>query len=571
MNLFELFGLSLLISFTIGMVMSYVGTSGKRELSFTLVILVVSLMVSGLIVIISLFLATAAMYVIWTVVGASMVWFGVMGAALSLSDREGWAGLGKIVTMIVVLAVLLVGIGGWGGLGTASHYNTELKVTSGSSLFANDTLPYDEIPIVSEQYASYIATSHLSDFGGNVMITDNEMIVYNGSPYWIFSIAPTNVFAVNHLVGFVLVNAVDANYTDIFQKSYFGNGLWFLSNINVHAYLGNTQYSMGNHYPQPAPNGQVDYVVTYDSYSANGVMSLAGGAAFSPTGQEVVHWTNISNAPTWINQPWDKSLLDSIISTWASSRTGNNSFGFFAGGLFSIKASPWMMSVDNISELIPYHGRAAYMQFLSPASNPNGLGGVMLATGGTIYFYNMEGMSMISATAAKATIQAKLPALSGATYFTANPILYPVGKYYAWIVPYYSEESTTNIVQLQGVGIVDAENSAHYVNIQSQFASISSTGVEKLMSNAVESFLKSNVVQNTTNYTKISGIITHEYQFDQNGSTIVAIQLNNSSWYFAGASYLNNTEMVSVLSLSVNETVGFEVIGDQIYEVVPVA
>lgn len=587
MNVLELFGLSVPISFAIGMVMILVGSSGGLKWKVVLAIALGSVLLSALDTVFALFSGTAAMLVVWVVIGESVLIFGIAGTANSLSAGlqrvTGKARIQitpnkfrhiptmKIIVVLVTILLLLVAVGAWGGLRTASHYNSELKVVQGNSLFANDTLPYDKIPIVSEQYAAYIATSHLSDFGGNVKITDNEMIVYNDSPYWIFSISPTNVFAVNHLVGFVLVNAVDAGYTEIFQKSYVGNGLWFLSNVNIHAFMGNSQFSVGNHYPQPAPNGQVDYIVTFDSYAADGVMSFAGGAAFSPTGQEVAHWTNISSAPSWINQPWDKSLLDSIIYTWAGSRIGNNSFGFFAKGFIWIKASPYMMAEDNGSELIPYHGRSAYMQFLSPASNPNGLGGVMLATGGTIYFYNMEGMSMISATAAKATIQSKLPALSGATYFTANPILYPVGKYYAWIVPYYSKESTTNIVQLQGVGIVDAENSAHYVNLQSQFSSISSTGVQKLMNNAIESFLKSNVVQNSSNQTKVSGVITHMYEFDQNGSTVVAIQLNGSVWYYAGASYLNNSEMVSVLSLAVNETVEFEVIGNQIYGVIPIS
>ena len=484
-------------------------------------------------------------------------------------DIGGREKLVKFLVFFIALLFVIVAVWGWGGIDTASHYNNEIQSMPGSALFTGNALPYDRIPIVSEPYASYIATSHLSDFGGNAIITDNEMIVYNQTPYWIFSVAPTNVFAVNHLLGFVMVNAVNANYSEIFQKSYVGAGLWFMSNSILRSYVGNTQYMVGNHYPQPAPDGTVDYVVTTDSYTYNGVLSFGGGVVYNPNGSVALTWKGL-NAPNWINQPWDKSLLNTLISTWATSRTGNNSFGFFASGFFTIKASPWMMQVDNGSELIPYGNGTAYMQFLSPASNPNGLGGVMLATGNHIYFYNMEGRSMISAGAAKATVQSKLPALSGAIYLTANPILYPIGNYYAWIVPYYSQESSTNIIQLQGVGIVDAENSAHFVDIQSQFATVSSTGVEKLMANAVESFLHSNTVQNTTNATKVEGIITHIEQFDQNGSTVVGIQLNDSSWYFAGASYLNDSEMISVLSLTINETVYFEVSGNRILEVIPV-
>ena len=530
--------------------------------------LVISLAISGITALLDIFTYVAFIigyyYLIFISGAVGLI---VMAFTADSEDIEpGEAGL-KVLVFFAALALVVIAVGGWGGLNTASHFDKQMQYMPGDALFMGNALPYDKIPIVSEPYAKYIATSHLSDFGGNAIITDSEMIVSNQTPYWIFSVAPANTLAVNHLLGFVMVNAVDANYTEIFQNIYVGAGLWLLSDSSLKTYVGGTEYAIGNHYPQPAPDGKIDYVVTRDSYNYDGVYSFGGGVVYNPNGTVATTWQGIS-APSWINQPWDKNLIDSLVSNWAVSRTGNHSFGFFARGFFTIRASPWMMQVDNGSELIPYGNATAYMQFLSPASNPNGLGGVILATGPHIYFYNMESMSMISASAAKATIQSKLPALSGATYFTANPVLYPVGSYYAWIVPYYSQESTTNIIQLQGIGIVDAENSAHFVDIQSQYASISSTGVEKLMSTAIESFLHNTTMIHTSNLTKVTGIITHLDQFDQNGSTVVAIQLNDSSWYFASASYMNDTEMVTVLSLTINETVEFEVSGSQVVDVV---
>ncbi len=549
---------------------SFIPRKGHTDdfLSTVKLSLVVSLAIAGIFSIVGIFSYIAFIISFYYLIFAS----GAVGLVLiavtnQWEDFEPWEVGAKILVFFIALTLVAVAVGGWGGLNTASHFDKELQYMPGDTLFAGNALLYDKIPIVSEPYAQYIATSHLSDFGGNAIITDNEMIVYNQTPYWIFSIAPANTFAVNHLLGFVMVNAVNANYTEIFQNTYVGAGLWLLSDSSLKTYLGGTEYAIGNHYPQPAPDGKIDYVVTRDSYNYDGVYSFGGGVVYNPNGTVATTWQGIS-APSWINQPWDKNVIDSLVSNWAASRTGNHSFGFFAPGFFTIRASPWMMQVDNMSELIPYGNGTAYMQFLSPASNPNGLGGVILATGPHIYFYNMESMSMISASAAKATIQSKLPALSGATYFTANPVLYPIGGYYAWIVPYYSQESTTNIIQLQGIGIVDAENSAHFVDIQSQYASISSTGVEKLVSTAIESFLHNTTVVHTSNLTKVSGIITHIDQFDQNGSTVVAIQLNDSSWYFAGASYMNDTEMVTVLSLTVNETVQFEISGSQVIEVV---
>jgi hypothetical protein len=530
--------------------------------------LVISLAISGITALLDIFTYVAFIigyYYLVFISGA--VGLIVMAFTADSEDIEpGEAGL-KVLVFFAALALVVIAVGGWGGLNTASHFDKQMQYMPGDALFMGNALPYDKIPIVSEPYAKYIATSHLSDFGGNAIITDSEMIVSNQTPYWIFSVAPANTLAVNHLLGFVMVNAVDANYTEIFQNTYVGAGLWLFSDSSLRTYVSGAEYAIGNHYPQPAPDGKIDYVVTRDSYNYDGVYSFGGGVVYNPNGTVATTWQGIT-APSWINQPWDKYVIDSLVSNWAVSRTGNHSFGFFARGFFTIRASPWMMQVDNGSELIPYGNATAYMQFLSPASNPNGLGGVILATGPHIYFYNMESMSMISASAAKATIQSKLPALSGATYFTANPVLYPVGSYYAWIVPYYSQESTTNIIQLQGIGIVDAENSAHFVDIQSQYASISSTGVEKLMSTAIESFLHNTTMIHTSNLTKVTGIITHLDQFDQNGSTVVAIQLNDSSWYFASASYMNDTEMVTVLSLTINETVEFEVSGSQVVDVV---
>ncbi len=469
---------------------------------------------------------------------------------------------GKALTLVAFIILMGVWVGGYGALANASYYNNSITFEPGTSLFANDTLPYNEIPVVSVSYASYIATSHLGDFGGNTKIYDNEFMVENSTPYWIFSVGSTNTIGTNHLIGFELVNAVNASFREIFQNTTIGAGLFFNHNINFATYLGNTQDIIGNHYPQLRANGEVDYVVTLDSLGANGLQQFAGGEAFNPQGNIIAKWTNPGNAPAWVNQPWDKNLFQVLIHDWAGNRVGNGSFGFFAGGFLNKAASSYMMNVDNNSELIPYHDQTAYMQFLSPANAPNALSGVMLATGSHVFFYNLESMGLISASAAKATIQAKLPALSGATYFTSNPILYPVGGYFAWIVPYYSQEATTSIVQLQGLGIVDAENSAHYVSIQSQFSSISSSGVTKLIGNAVNQFLSGNLQNQTGSVVK--GTITNITQFDQNGSTVIALELNNSQYYFASAAYLNDTQVIQILQLQVGDNVSLQVQGHTI-------
>ncbi len=525
-----------------------------------------SLVISIILFAVSLLSDIPLVFGIYAIVGVSL-FLGI--AANVFRDRRGIgtsrrAMAGKALALVAFIILMGVWVGGYGALANANYYNGNITFERGTSLFANDTLPYNEIPVVSVSYASYIATSHLGDFGGNTKIYDNEFMVENSTPYWIFSVGSTNTIGTNHLIGFELVNAVNASLREIFQNTTIGAGLFFTHNINYATYVGNTQDIIGNHYPQLRANGEVDYVVTLDSLGPNGLQQFAGGEAFNPQGNIIAKWTSPGNAPSWVNQPWDKNLFQVLIHDWAGNRIGNGSFGFFAGGFLNKAASSYMMNVDNNSELIPYHNQTAYMQFLSPANAPNALSGVMLATGSHVFFYNLENLGLISAAAAKATIQAKLPALSGATYFTSNPILYPLGGYFAWIVPYYSQEASTSIVQLQGLGIVDAENSAHYVSIQSQFSSISSSGVTKLIGNAVTQFLSGNFQQQPG--TVVNGTIVNITQFDQNGSTVVALELNNTQYYFASAALLNDSQIIQILQLQVGDNVSLMVQGHNILQ-----
>ncbi len=525
------------------------------------VIFVVASILTGIIGLVVFFLEIPLIYgVFGMVIFGSIIGLMITGAFGANGSEVGL----KVLAVILIIIILVVEVSFYGALYTANTYDATITQENGNMLFANDTLPYNHIPIVSDQYAQYIASSHIGDFGGNTKIVDNELIVYNHQPYWIFSIAPTNTFAVNHLLGFIMVNAVNGNFTEYQQHFDIGAKLWLGNNIMFHVYLNDVTQQVGNHYPQYVGNNTFYYIQTLVTIQPNGNQYQAGGIAYDKFGNIIVEWNTSSQAPSWVNQPWDKSEFSTLISLWAGNRVGNHQFGFFAGGFLGQQASPYMFAVDNNSELIPYHNGTAYMQFLSPANAPNALSGVILETGSHGYFYNMQSMELISATAAKATIQSKLPALSGASYFTANPVLYPVGNYYAWIVPYYSQESSTGIVQLQGLGIIDAQNPSHLVSIQSSFATISSDGITKLMNSAVEQFLNGTIVQPPTgNTTNVTGVITNLTHFEQNGSTIVAIEVNGT-YYYGSASVLPDTEMVKLLELQKSTVVTLKVVGTQI-------
>ena len=139
-----------------------------------------------------------------------------------------------------------------------------------STLFANSSLPVGKLPLVSEDFANSIASSHLSDFGGSVQLVDNEQIVHEGQPYWIFTVAPTNTFAENNELGFILVNAVNGSYYEAKSPNNIGPGLFLFNEIDLHSYLGDTSIVVGNHYPTPPTTNfsSIYYVFTQSQVQA---------------------------------------------------------------------------------------------------------------------------------------------------------------------------------------------------------------------------------------------------------------------------------------------------------------
>ncbi len=463
---------------------------------------------------------------------------------------------------VLLVLFLLTGIGAgayygvYAQVNNSYYFNSLLNFKPGSELFANSTLQLGKLPLVSEGYANSIASSHLSDFGGSVQLVDDEQIVDKAQPYWIFTVAPTNTFAQNNELGFILVNAVNGSYDEVKSQNSVGPGLFLFNEIDLHSYLGDTSIAIGNHYPTPPSQNvsSVYYVFTQNEVRLNGVTAFNGGTIYNSDGSIVEQYGGL-NSPGYVNQPWDKFLVASLASQWGSTRSGNGSFSVFAGGFFTIPASQSRLALSSDEELIPYRNGTALMLFMSPANAPNSLGGVILAYKDQFTFYNMEGMNLVSPDYADATVQSKLPALSNGQYFAANPVIYPVNEGFAWIVPYYYD-SGTGIVQFQGVAVLDASNAGNLVIQQAQGS------IEQTRDLALAGLLGGNN-GNQTQSNVVNGTIHAAVSYVQGGNTYVSVEVNGT-YYYATASSLPFDQWVQALQLKAGDSVQMHVQGQQI-------
>ena len=486
---------------------------------------------------------------------------GLVASALRLRDVDS----PRRTASILVVLFLLSGIGagayyGWyAQVNDASYFNSLLTFKPGNALFSNSTLQIDKLPLVSEDYAMSIASSHLSDFGGSVQLVDNEQIISGGQPYWIFSVAPTNTFAENHELGFILVNAVNGSYYEVKSQNDIGPGLFLLNQIDLHSFADDTRIVIGNHYPTPPSQNlsTIYYVFTQSQVQLDGVTSFNGGVIYGADGSIVDQYSGLSS-PSYVNQPWDKYLVANLTSQWGSTRTGNGTFSVFAGGFFTIPASQYRLALNSDEELIPYKNGTALMLFMSPANAPNSLAGVILAYRNQFTYYNMQGMNLVSPDYAEATVQSKLPALSNGQLFAANPVIYPEQGAFVWIVPYYYD-SGTGIVQFQGIAVMNASNAGSLV-IQAAQGTIGET-----RDLALAGLLNGTAVSQSQNETStnVSGTVQSFVTYVQSGNTYASIELNGT-YYYATANSLPLAQWVQALQLKTGDSVQLLVQGQEV-------
>lgn len=468
-----------------------------------------------------------------------LVSFAILSAVLAVI--LGLPSLKTLLVGVLIIVLIIIPIGyNWGfesSVYNAQYLNSKIQFADGSQLFANQSLPINAIPIVSHDAAQVVATARLSDFGGNVLLADSEQIVYQGAPYWAFTIASTNTWAQNYEKGYVFVNAVNESYFEIHQQSAIGPALCgvCLSSIDVQSFMKNTGDGIGNWYPQVVPDGtaglQVLYVVTLDQPQWGGFQTFDGGIVYNPDGSINTTYTGFT-APSYISQPWDRELLTQLAGSWASTNIGDGRFSYWAAGVLNNPASASRLQLDSDGQginyqLMPYQNRTALMMFFSPANQQNSLAGIMLVDGTKITYYNMIPYNFYSPTLAESEIQSHIPTISGGTVQTAQPILYNVNGQFVYLIPYFFNDNSN--VLFQGMGVVSAQKQGDVSSVLiQQGQTITQVRDEAL----AEFFAGSNStgvnigIQSTT----VKGVVQHVTNVVEAGNSEVAIELNGTTY-----------------------------------------
>lgn len=437
-----------------------------------------------------------------------------------------------IITLLAITIVFPITI--WTVQATASnatYLQNQVTTLPGTALFANETLPIGAVPLVTVDYARQIAQSHMSrDFGGSAQIVDHEQIVYDHAPYWVFTIASTNTFSQNFEKGFILVNAVNGSYIEVQQQTAIGPGLCGVcfSSIGVQTWLRNTNVGIGNWYPQPVSGGKILYVETLDQPGIWGATTFAGGIVYNPDGSVNTTYSSVSNAPSYVNQPWDRQLLVSIAGQWASARTTSGE-SWCSWGCFFGQASTYRLQLatdGNYSyELIPYHNGTAVMLFFSPANSQRSLSGVMVASGSNITYYNLSSFNYISPSYAQSQVHSEICQTTVCSLHATQPILYPVNGQFVYITPvYYQDPSTGNYV-FDGVGVTGAAQNGATVYVHG-------TDPTTTRDAALSQYFNGIITNTTTITTTINGTVQATSSYIQNGNSVIALKVNGT-WYTA--------------------------------------
>jgi hypothetical protein len=263
------------------------------------------------------------------------------------------------------------------------------------------------------------------------------------------------------------------------------------------------------------------------------------------------------NAPSWVNQPWDKAEIQTLAQNWGYYRNGNGTFSFFAGGFLTIPASEYKLDIAGSQELIPYGGHSALLIFLSPAGAPKSLDGVLMVTNSTFTYYNFEGANLISPSYAQGLTEGQFTQRAGGNLTAGAPILYPINGVYSWVVPSYYYDTQAKITYLWGIGVMNAVNGSNFQWIPSATPISSPIGVTGLLNQAIKTFIGTSI------FSSVNGTVQNTKTYVQNGETTVAVEVDNM-WYQGTANTMAFDDWIQVLSINVGSTVSLQVSGQTI-------
>jgi hypothetical protein len=500
--------------------------------------------------------------------------------------RVPYACLGLIILIVVPT---YGGIVSWtSGVANAEYFDNMITETD-EPLFMSP-IPDRMVRLVTEEYAKYVASLHLSPFGSNNMVAAAHITVRNGTLVWVCTIVSTNVLAENYVKGFVVIDANDPQTIEphIITSTTIpvGEGLFWDKNIQFGNYLNDIGASYEYAYPTWDPSGNLVYVQTRTPIGFDFVEAAVGPIVYAENGT-VFAYDTIEDTPSWITQAYAEEWLERQITRWGSFRRGSG-FDLFAGGfLWFIAPSNDRLEITEDTRYIlnPDTGRIEAFIAVHPVNTPSALAGVFRATPTEVYYHDLSGEGYISGDAAVANVVGDIGQPASGAYYGAMPLLYPVVinatlTKWTWYTPiywadsYYDEdlgEYVSSNMKLHALGLVDASNIDRFVWLPLGGTLSGEALVQAVRSDYVALF--GGAIEEPSERFSVTANVTAKTTFVQDGQQHVLLQTDNTTYEFLEGTqaWMNTTDWYTLLFLGVgdNFTATILQVGD-VYRIIAV-
>lgn len=494
--------------------------------------------------------------------------------------------------LIVIIVPIFAGIVSWTSDVSNAEFFNDLIVVTDSPLF-NTTIEDENVRLVTEEFAKYVAGQHLSVFGSNVHVAAAHITTNpDGNLVWVCTIVSTNVLAENFVKGFIVVDANDPQSVDptIISNTTIpvGEGLFWDKDIRFGNYLNDMTSSYQYAYPTWDPAGNLVYVQTRTPLGWDFVERAIGPTVYAENGS-VYSYPSIEETPDWITQAYGEEYLERQISRWGAYRRGDG-FDLFAGGLL------WFVAPSNdrleINEDTRYivnpdsHHVEAFIA-VHPVTASRTLAGVFRATKNAVYYHDLSAEGYVSGDAAAANVVADIGAPASGVYYGAMPLLYPVVinstlTKWTWYAPIYwadfyydeeTDETTATNMRLHALGLVDASNIDRFVWVPLGGTLSGESLVHEARAQYVALFGGS-IEPEPSDTFSLNATVVNKSSYVDSGDTHIVLKTDNATYtYIEGArDWMNLTSWYTLLNdINVNDsfTAIIHIVGDM-YRIVAI-
>ncbi|MFW9807044.1 MAG: hypothetical protein ACFFFK_09985 [Candidatus Thorarchaeota archaeon] len=494
--------------------------------------------------------------------------------------------------LIVIIVPIFAGIVSWTSDVSNAEFFNDLIVVTDSPLF-NTTIEDENVRLVTEEFAKYVAGQHLSVFGSNVHVAAAHITTNpSGKLVWVCTIVSTNVLAENFVKGFIVV---DANDPQSVQPTFIenttipvGEGLFWDKDIRFGNYLNDMTSSYQYAYPTWDPAGNLVYVQTRTPLGWDFVERAIGPIVYAENGS-VYSYLSIEETPDWITQAYGEEYLERQISRWGAYRRGDG-FDLFAGGLlWFIAPSNNRLEINEDTRYIvnPDTHRVEAFIAVHPVTASRTLAGVFRATKDAVYYHDLSSEGYVSGDAAAANVVADIGAPASGKYYGAMPLLYPVVinstlTKWTWYAPiywadfHYDEETDETIatnMRLHALGLVDASNIDRFVWVPLGGTLSGESLVYEARSQYVALFGGS-IEPEPSDTFSLTATVVNKTSYVDSGDTHIVLKTDNATYtYIEGArDWMNLTDWYTLLNdINVNDsfTATIHIVGDM-YRIVAI-